>query len=44
MNMRDKELNEALVSRFLVVDIPKLDKEKLMLILKGSFLRPMKKN
>jgi MoxR-like ATPase len=32
-----KELNEALVSRFLVVDIPKLDKEKLMLILKGEF-------
>ena len=32
-----KELNEALVSRFLVVDIPKLDKEKLMLILKAEF-------
>ncbi|NLP37178.1 MAG: MoxR family ATPase [Firmicutes bacterium] len=32
-----KELNEALVSRFLVIDIPKLDKEKLMLILQGEF-------
>ncbi|MFZ7121433.1 MAG: AAA family ATPase [Eubacteriaceae bacterium] len=32
-----KELNEALVSRFLVVDIPKLDHNKLFLILKSEF-------
>lgn len=32
-----KELNEALVSRFLVVDIPQVEKEKLMMILEGYF-------
>ncbi|QSX07520.1 MoxR family ATPase [Alkalibacter rhizosphaerae] len=32
-----KELNEALVSRFLVVDIPQVEKNKLMLILEGYF-------
>ncbi|MFZ7133559.1 MAG: AAA family ATPase [Eubacteriales bacterium] len=33
-----KELNEALVSRFLVVDIPKIDKDKIMFILKSEFI------
>lgn len=32
-----KELNEALVSRFLVVDIPQVEKSKLMMILKSYF-------
>ena len=32
-----KELNEALVSRFLVIDIPAVDEEKLMMILKREF-------
>lgn len=32
-----KELNEALVSRFLVIDIPKIDMEKIMFILKSEF-------
>ncbi|NTW71526.1 MAG: MoxR family ATPase [Eubacteriaceae bacterium] len=32
-----KDLNEALVSRFLVIDIPSVDKEKLMLILGREF-------
>ena len=32
-----KELNEALVSRFLVVDIPQVEEEKLMTILKMEF-------
>lgn len=32
-----KELNEALVSRFLVVDIPQIEEEKLMTILKLEF-------
>ena len=32
-----KELNEALVSRFMVIDIPMLEEEKLMLILKNEF-------
>ncbi|MBF7096024.1 AAA family ATPase [Alkalibacter sp. M17DMB] len=32
-----KELNEALVSRFLVVDIPQVEKEKLMMILNRYF-------
>lgn len=32
-----KELNEALVSRFMVIDIPPLNKEKLKLILKNEF-------
>ncbi len=32
-----KDLNEALVSRFLVVDIPKVDEAKLMKILKDDF-------
>ena len=33
-----KELNEALVSRFMVIDIPMLEEEKLMLILKNEFI------
>ena len=32
-----KELNEALVSRFMVIDIPAVEEEKLMLILKKEF-------
>lgn len=32
-----KELNEALVSRFMVIDIPAIEEEKLMLILKKEF-------
>lgn len=32
-----KELNEALVSRFMVIDIPMLEEEKLMIILKNEF-------
>ena len=32
-----KELNEALVSRFLVIDIPAVDEEKLKMILKREF-------
>lgn len=32
-----KELNEALVSRFMVIDIPMLEEEKIMLILKNEF-------
>lgn len=32
-----KELNEALVSRFMVVDIPQIEKDKLMTILKLEF-------
>lgn len=32
-----KELNEALVSRFMVIDIPQVEEEKLMLILKNEF-------
>ena len=32
-----KELNEALVSRFMVIDIPMLEEEKLILILKNEF-------
>ena len=32
-----KELNEALVSRFLVIDIPPVNEEKLMMILKREF-------
>ena len=32
-----KELNEALVSRFLVIDMPAVDKEKLKMILKREF-------
>ncbi len=32
-----KELNEALVSRFLVIDIPAVDEDKLMMILKREF-------
>ncbi|MDB8802606.1 MoxR family ATPase [Romboutsia sp. 1001216sp1] len=32
-----KELNEALVSRFMVIDIPVVEEEKLMLILKKEF-------
>lgn len=37
-----KELNEALVSRFMVVDIPLMSKEKIQLILKDEFpdMRP----
>lgn len=33
-----KELNEALVSRFMVIDIPMLEEEKLTLILKNEFI------
>lgn len=33
-----KELNEALVSRFMVIDIPMLEQENLMLILKNEFI------
>lgn len=32
-----KELNEALVSRFMVIDIPAIEEDKLMLILKEEF-------
>jgi nitric oxide reductase NorQ protein len=32
-----KELNEALVSRFMVIDIPKVEEDKLMTILKNEF-------
>lgn len=32
-----KELNEALVSRFMVIDIPSVEENKLMLILKNEF-------
>ena len=32
-----KELNEALVSRFLVIDMPPLEEETLMMILKENF-------
>ncbi|UWG98680.1 MoxR family ATPase [Dehalobacter sp. DCM] len=32
-----RELNEALVSRFLVIDIPQVEEDKLMLILQGYF-------
>ncbi|MGL6105623.1 AAA family ATPase [Romboutsia sp.] len=32
-----KELNEALVSRFMVIDIPSVEEDKLMLILKNEF-------
>lgn len=32
-----KELNEALVSRFMVIDIPAVEEDKLMLILKNEF-------
>lgn len=32
-----KELNEALVSRFMVIDIPEIEEEKLMLILNNEF-------
>ena len=32
-----KELNEALVSRFMVIDIPMLEEDKLMVILKNEF-------
>jgi len=32
-----RELNEALVSRFLVIDIPQIEKEKLLLILERYF-------
>nr|WP_295732824.1 MoxR family ATPase [uncultured Intestinibacter sp.] len=32
-----KELNEALVSRFLVIDMPAVDEEKLIMILKREF-------
>lgn len=32
-----RELNEALVSRFLVIDIPQVEKDKLLLILQGYF-------
>lgn len=32
-----KELNEALVSRFMVIDIPQVEEDKLMLILKNEF-------
>lgn len=32
-----KELNEALVSRFMVIDIPSIEEEKLMLILNNEF-------
>ena len=32
-----KDLNEALVSRFMVVDIPKVDREKLQRILQDEF-------
>ena len=32
-----KELNEALVSRFLVIDMPEVDEEKLKMILKREF-------
>ena len=32
-----RELNEALVSRFLVIDMPPLEEETLMLILRSSF-------
>lgn len=39
-----KELNEALVSRFMVIDIPAVEEEKLMLILKKNLRMQMKKN
>ncbi|MBF4757568.1 AAA family ATPase [Clostridioides difficile] len=32
-----KELNEALVSRFMVIDIPPIEEDKLMMILKNEF-------
>ncbi|RDY24062.1 MoxR family ATPase [Romboutsia maritimum] len=32
-----KELNEALVSRFMVIDIPEIEEEKIMMILKDEF-------
>ncbi len=32
-----KELNEALVSRFMVIDIPSIDEETLMVVLKNEF-------
>lgn len=32
-----KELNEALVSRFMVIDIPEVEEDKLMLILRNEF-------
>ncbi|NLN98204.1 MAG: AAA domain-containing protein [Eubacteriaceae bacterium] len=32
-----KELNEALVSRFMTIDIPKIDQETIMVILQGEF-------
>ncbi len=39
-----KELNEALVSRFMVIDIPPIEEDKLMMILKMNFQMLMKKN
>ena len=36
-----RELNEALVSRFLVIDMPELEEETLMLILRSSLTRDL---